>query len=442
MLGKHPGRPMGYEVLRSSLPDDRASGYLWRAAATGAPEGRDPEGALPWRVFLAASDTRPTPACARVETGWDGTTDGTGAPAYTWQLALFDWPDVSDTALTWTGIDRALSALPADESGGEDPTAVTVPDTSAAELAALVDELGFPGPQGSPRCSSTTGRSPYTTSPALPLPDVAERVRVLDAICSLLPYACRSWLSAATWTGQAGHDLRLFFAPAVREGQSTAVYGGAPPPGPRGDAARGYLRRLLALQAAGDYRGLVRHLLAATGPATSAPEPYGTLKALREADLLDTVVEEIGAGAGKPAEAARVLQRHPAITSTTGGSASSPAICWHTSARPGPERSSPPSGRVGCAPSSWSRSSPPGTRHARSNGPGATWEPSTRRSSRTGPAPSPTCSTPCWTPRVRPGTGRARSSTWRRTSGDAPPTAPTASSSATRPSRGPGSATC
>ncbi|MGG7614256.1 hypothetical protein ACQ5JZ_33410, partial [Streptomyces sp. ZG43] len=200
-------------------------------------EGRDPEGALPWRVFLAASDTRPTPACARVETGWDGTTDGTGAPAYTWQLALFDWPDVSDAALTWTGIDRALSALPADGSGGEDPTAVTVPDTSAAELAALVDELGFPWAAGVAALLLDDRQVALTTSPALPLPDVAERVRVLDAICSLLPYACRSWLSAATWTGQAGHDLRLFFAPAVREGQSTALYGGAPPPGPRGDAA-------------------------------------------------------------------------------------------------------------------------------------------------------------------------------------------------------------
>ncbi|MFD0193549.1 hypothetical protein ACWHAN_07855 [Streptomyces albidoflavus] len=313
VLGKHPGRTMGYEVLRSSLPGDRAGDYLWRAAATGAPEGRDPEGALPWRVFLAASDTRPTPACARVETSWDGTTDGTGAPGYTWQLALFDWPDVSDTALTWTGIDRALSALPTGGPGGEEPAAVTVPETSAAELAALVDELGFPWAAGVAALLLDGRQVALTPSPGRPLPDVAERVRVLDAICSLLPYACRSWLSAATWTGQADHDLRLFFAPAVRQGQSTAVYGGAPPPGPRGDAARGYLRGLLALRAkSGDTHGLVRHLLAATGPATPAPEPYGTLKALREADLLDTVVEEIGAGAGEPAEAARVLQRHPA----------------------------------------------------------------------------------------------------------------------------------
>ena len=79
----------------------------------------------------------PTLACARVESSWDGTTDGTGAPGYTWQLALFDWPDVSDTALTWTGIDRALSALPTGGPGGEEPAAVTVPETSAAELAAL-----------------------------------------------------------------------------------------------------------------------------------------------------------------------------------------------------------------------------------------------------------------------------------------------------------------
>lgn len=167
----------------------------------------------------------------------------------------------------------------------------------------------------SPRCCSTTGRSPSPRAPALLLPDVADRVRALDAICSLLPYACRSWLSAATWTGQSQHDLRLFFAPTARAGQCSAVFGGAPPQEPRGSAARGYLKGLRALRAkTDDTRPLVRHLLAATEPATSAPDAGGALKALREADLLDSVVEEVRSGAGDLADVARVLDRHPAAS--------------------------------------------------------------------------------------------------------------------------------
>jgi hypothetical protein len=315
VLGKHPGRTMGYEVLRSSLPDNRAGTYLWRAAATGAPEGHDPDGALPWRVFLGASDTHPDPVCACVDTSWDGTADGTGAPSYTWRLTLLDWPDVSRSALTWSGIDRALPTKPPARPADDTPTGITVPDTSAAELAAVVDDLGFAWASGAAALLLDNRQVAITPRPGRPLPDVADRVRALDAICSLLPYACRSWLSAATWTGQAQHDLRLFFAPTARAGQCAAVFGGTPPQEPRGSAARSYLKGLRALRAkTDDTRTLVRHLLAATEPATSAPDPGGALKALREADLLDSVVEEVRSGAGDLTEVARVLDRHPAAS--------------------------------------------------------------------------------------------------------------------------------
>ncbi|MFF8422214.1 hypothetical protein [Streptomyces sp. NPDC015680] len=315
VLGKHPGRTMGYKVLRSSLPGNRADTYLWRAAATGAPEGHDPDGALPWRVFLGASDTHPAPVCACVDTSWDGSADGTGAPSYTWRLTLFDWPDVSRSALTWSGIDRALPAEPPAPSADDAPTEVGVPNTSAEELAAVVDDLGFAWASGVAALLLDNRQVAITPRPGRPLPDVADRVRALDAICSLLPYACRSWLSAATWTGQSQHDLRLFFAPTARAGQCAAVFGGAPPQEPRGSAARGYLKGLRALRAkTDDTRPLVRHLLAATEPATSAPDAGGALKALREADLLDSVVEEVRSGAGDLADVARVLDRHPAAS--------------------------------------------------------------------------------------------------------------------------------
>ncbi|MEL5956492.1 hypothetical protein AADR41_17275 [Streptomyces sp. CLV115] len=315
VLGKYPGRTMGYKVLRSSLPGNRADTYLWRAAATGAPEGNDPDGALPWRVFLGASDTHPAPVCACVDTMWDGTADGTGAPSYTWRLTLFDWPDVSRSALTWSGIDRALPAEPPAPPDDDAPTEVGVPNTSADELAAVVDDLGFAWASGVAALLLDDRQVAITPGPGRPLPDVTDRVRALDAICSLLPYACRSWLSAATWIGEAQHDLRLFFAPTARAGQCAAVFGGAPPQEPRGSAARGYLKGLRALRAkTDDTRPLVRHLLAATEPATSAPGPGGVLKALREADLLDTVVEEVRSGEGDLTEVARVLDRHPAAS--------------------------------------------------------------------------------------------------------------------------------
>ncbi|MGW9430013.1 hypothetical protein ACWHA1_18975 [Streptomyces decoyicus] len=314
VLGKHPGQTMGYEVLRSSLPGDRASSYLWKAAATGAPGGRDPDGALPWRVFLGTTDTHPDPVCACVDTTWDGAADGTGAPSYTWRLTLLEWPDVGRAALTWSGIDRALPAKPPAPSGDEAPLTVAVPRTPPGELAALVDELGFDWVSGVAALLLDNRQVAITPSAGRALPDASARVRVLDAVCSLLPYACRAWLSAATWTGQAQHDLRLFFASAARTGQSAAVLGGSPPQEPRDEAARTYLQGLRRLRAkTGDTTAIVEHLLTATEPAT-APRPRAALKVLREADLLDAVVDEIRSGGGEFDDIGRVLDRYPAAT--------------------------------------------------------------------------------------------------------------------------------
>ncbi|MET9037704.1 hypothetical protein [Streptomyces mirabilis] len=314
VLGKHPGQTMGYEVLRSSLPGDRASTYLWKASATGAPGGRDPQGELPWRVFLGRTDTHPEPVCACVETTWDGATDGTGAPSYTWRLTLLEWPEVGRAALTWSGIDRALLSDPPALPGGVVPMTVAVPGTHPAELAELVDRLGFEWAAGVAALLLADRQVAITPGPGESLPDVSDRVRVLDAVCSLLPYACRAWLSAATWTGQAQHDLRLFFASAARTGQSTAVLGGGPPGEPQDEAARAYLHRLRRLRAkTGDTTAIVEYLLTATEPVT-APRPEAAHRVLREADLLDTVIEEIRSGRGEVEDVGRVLERYPAAS--------------------------------------------------------------------------------------------------------------------------------
>ncbi|MEV8351120.1 hypothetical protein ACFVTT_25840 [Streptomyces niveus] len=313
VLGKHPGRIMGYEVLRSSLPDGRADAYLWRAAATGAPVGHDdPDGALPWRVFLGAAEAVVDPGCARVEISWDGTSDGTGAPSYTWRLTLLDWTVTQRAALTWSGIDRARPTHPQDPPSDDARTTLTVPGTSPDELAAVIDNLGFAWVSGVAALLLDDRQVALVPGPGRPLPDGADRVLVLDAVCALLPYACRAWLSAATWTGEAEHDLLLFFASAARAGQTPAVFGGPPPKQPRDGAARAYLRDLQRLRAkTPDTVTLVTYLLTAAEPVTAAPDPRAALDVLREADLLDLVVEEIRSGAGRPADVARVLDRHP-----------------------------------------------------------------------------------------------------------------------------------
>ncbi|MFJ2420601.1 hypothetical protein [Streptomyces brevispora] len=313
VLGKYPGRTMGYDVLRSSLPDGRAEVHLWRAAATGAPSGHeDPDGALPWRMFLGATEAAPDPGCARVEVSWDGTTDGTGAPSYTWRLTLLDWAATQRAALTWSGIDRARPADPQEPPADDAPAVLTVPGSSPDALAAVIDDLGYAWVSGVAALLLDGRQVALTPVPGRPLPDVEERVRVLDAVCALLPYACRAWLSAATWTGEAGHDLRLFFASTARTGQTEAVFGGAVPQQPRDGAPLAYLQDLQRLRAKNpDTATLVKHLLTAAEPVTAAPDPRAALDVLREADLLDLVIEEIRSGAARTADVARVLARYP-----------------------------------------------------------------------------------------------------------------------------------
>ncbi|MFC0602483.1 hypothetical protein [Streptomyces palmae] len=309
VLGKHPGQAMGYDVLDGSLPADRAKRYLW-GATTGVPDNRDPAEGLPWRVFLGSVSTDPTPVCAAVETTWDGSADGTGAPSYTWRLLLLEWPQASNAQLTWSAIDQVLPRDRLPDSGTG--VSLAVPRTPAAELAATVDRLGFDWAARVAALLLDHRQVAIVTPPGAALPEVAERVRVLDAVCSLLPYGCRAWLSAATWTGHSEHGLRLVFAATARTGQLEVRLGAGSLPEPQGAAARTYLDELLRLRAKRhSTTDLVAHLLAAVAviPAHGAAE---AVRVLREADLLDSVIAEIGHGRGELHDVQRVLELYPA----------------------------------------------------------------------------------------------------------------------------------
>ncbi|WP_406252778.1 hypothetical protein OH786_19145 [Streptomyces atratus] len=307
VLGKHPGRSMGYEVLDGSLPGTRAQRYLW-SATTGTPDAREPAGGLPWRVFLSGADGEPGSVCAVVDTSWDGSKDGTGRPSYTWRLLLLEWRAASRAGVTWTALDRAVAQAGSEPDRPDaSPAAVR---TSAAELADTVDRLGFEWAAGMAALLLEGEQLVITAPPGRALPGLDERVRMLDAVCSLLPYGCRAWLSGATWTGRTEHDLRLVFAASARSGQQEVPLGTGRPPAPRSGTAGRYLTELLRLRAKrGSTADVVAHLLAATTalPLRDAAE---AVRLLQELDLLDSVLNDIRHGHGQVGDVQRLLELH------------------------------------------------------------------------------------------------------------------------------------
>lgn len=307
VLGKHPGRSMGYEVLDGSLPGNRAQRYLW-SATTGTPDAREPAGALPWRVFLSGADGEAGSVCAVVDTSWDGAKDGTGRPSYTWRLLLLEWWAASRAGVTWTALDRAVSR--ARSGSARFDAAPAGVRATAVELADTVDRLGFEWAAGMAALLLEGGQLVITAPPGGTLPGLDERVRTLDAICSLLPYGCRAWLSGATWTGKAEHDLRLVFAASARSGQQEAPLGTGRPPTPRSQTADRYRTELLRLRTKrGSTADVVAHLLAATAalPPGDAAE---AVRVLQELDMLDSVLSEIRHGRGRVDDVQRLLELH------------------------------------------------------------------------------------------------------------------------------------
>ncbi|MEE1784535.1 hypothetical protein PUR71_16730 [Streptomyces sp. SP17BM10] len=313
VLGKHPGRAMGYELLAASLDEDRARRYLW-GAQTGTPEVRRPDetGGLPWRVFLSGVEGERTAACALIEQSWDGTSDGTGAPIITSRLLLVEWSQGAARGLTWSALADAAAAVrwPGPEEGPARPLRLDLGTlsvaSSSAELAAVIDEVGFEW-TACVAALLTAGQRITVTADGRDLPTPEQRVRIVDAVAALLPYGCRHWLSGASWTGDSDHKVQLTFAESARTGR-TAVRFGAPTARPADPGAAAYLAELTRLRAKGwTSRELVAHLLAATAPIHWTDGP-GMLRVLREVDLVDAVLAAVREGTARIEDVARVFE--------------------------------------------------------------------------------------------------------------------------------------
>ncbi|MCX4750121.1 hypothetical protein OG455_32180 [Kitasatospora sp. NBC_01287] len=307
VLGKRPGEAMGYEVLGGSLPSERAGRWLW-GAQTGTPSVRQHAGPgeLPWRVFLSGVDGEASAACAMVEHDWDGSLDGTGAPIITSRLLLLDWAQASGAGLTWSTLGDAADAVPWPRHQQNTPLSLPLVPASAEALATAVTDLGFDW-AATVAALLLGGHLVVVTPAGRPLPPPDERVRLVDAIAALLPYGCRRWLSAATWSGAAEHQLTLSFAESARSAQTEVRYGEAVPASLAEAGAGQYLGELRRLRHKGfSTTDLVRHLLAAREPLRWR-DSAGAFRALREVDLLDSVVAEVRAGGGRVEDVGRAL---------------------------------------------------------------------------------------------------------------------------------------
>lgn len=321
VLGKLPGVVMGYEVLGGSLGYEQAGHFLW-GAVTGTPEASRPGSpdALPWRVFLSGVAKEPTAVAARVETVRDSRPDGTNRISNSSRLLLVDWDPACTVGLTWSALDRAAADVPWDperfreQTGSAAAMALTVTATTAAEFAQTVDRIGFAWAAGV-AALLLDGRQVVVTLPSGDEPPSTDtRVMILDAVCSLLPYGCRTWLSAATWAGHtADHTLRLVFAHRTRNSQCEARLHGPLPVGPSGQIARTYLHELCRLREERESTSeLIAHLMSLTAPI-AYQQSERALSGLRELNLLEAVLLEIREGRGEPVRVGQLLDQRSVL---------------------------------------------------------------------------------------------------------------------------------
>ncbi|MEU3087289.1 hypothetical protein ACWCQ0_25510 [Streptomyces massasporeus] len=313
VVGKLPGTAMGFSVLDGSLTEESAT-VLLRASTTASPESDRPgtPEALPWRTFRSGIGSSPEAFAARIDMGRCSGTDATGRPIFPSLLLTVDWASASAAGLTWTSFDRAAAQAPtvygrtAFAAAPSPALSLPVPVTPAEELADCVDRIGFDWAAGVAALLLDGRRLAITLRADLAPPSVEERVLILDAVCSLLPYGCRTWLSAATWAGQTDHDLRLVFARRARGDQLEAALHGAPAAEPTGQA-RGYLQELRRLRAEkGSTAPLVAHLASLTAPLARHSQSQA-LTGLQEINLLAAVLDSVRSNLGDPVQVSRVL---------------------------------------------------------------------------------------------------------------------------------------
>jgi hypothetical protein len=313
---KQPGRPMSYALLAGSGDRARAA-ELIESGVTGTPDGKhhNTVDELPWVSFVAdAAEAVAEPRLAVVVYAWSEHRDGTGRPIVPARLAAVRWSAAGGTrpgfqSLWWVYRQLAFSTVdgPPAEVPDNVPALMPVPSMDVDRVAAAICDAEFNWALAV-AVALLDGERVVILPPPDWHPSLVQRVDTLDAICALLPYGCRAWISAATWArDRSAHDVRLSFARSAREGQWATTYlGEAPPVQPRHPAAVSYHREMLAVYAEKTVAEIVHHLASASRPIPE-DQPDLAVQHLQELRLEEAEYEEIQAGRGDPVRVHRVL---------------------------------------------------------------------------------------------------------------------------------------
>ena len=310
---KNPGRAMGYTLMLGS-GDRRRAGQLIQGGGTGtaSDENEGHADALPWISFVADA-TGTEPVLGVLIRSWSTERDGTGQTIVPSRLLTVPWPGTTEVrpgftellnlgqSITWSGVDGAPNGT-ADGS----VMAATVSPIDIDLLVRTIGEVGFE----------------WLLAVAVALLDgeqivivmgeeilsLYDRVRVLDAVCALLPYGCRSWISAATWArDRSKHGVRLSFAASARDSQREIPLTAEPYVDPSSQAAAEYYREMRILRSRQmSISTIVAHLALVSQPVPS-DQPTTALQHLQNLRFPEVVCEEVRAGRGNPVRVDQML---------------------------------------------------------------------------------------------------------------------------------------
>lgn len=312
---KRPGAPMGYTLLAGSVDRARAE-RLIEAATTGTPAGENAGriDALPWMSFTA-DPAGPTPLLGVVDRSWSGEHDVTGQPIMPRRLLTVDWSSTTAAlpgfagllalarSVRWTGVDG-----PPEGVHGAQPVVGTVPPLSVDRLVMAIDDLGFDWALAA-AVALLDGDQVVVVTPGQVF-SLQQRVQVLDAVCALLPYGCRAWISAATWAQhRSAHTVRLSFAERGRPGQWVIDFDELRPATPRTPEATAYLAEMTLLRSEGFPTARIVEHLAVLHELLGPHEAGRAVEHLRELRLVASTVEDINNGRGDPERVEAVLTR-------------------------------------------------------------------------------------------------------------------------------------
>ncbi|GAA2385603.1 hypothetical protein [Dactylosporangium salmoneum] len=315
LYSKVPGQKMDYEVRAASMDAalaERCIRSVLAGTAAGPAPGR-PE-ALPWYGFTGRLGDRP--AAAIMELSWSEERDFTGQPITPARLLVAEPAGAARESLTYTRLAAALFDLdwhgihagPPGAAGGH-PMRLTPPPADADALAADIERLGVDF-IGSLAALVLDGGQIVFTAAEDRYPAVVERIRLLDAVCALLPYAYRHYLSAATWAShRARHRITLTFAERAAAGQVEVSLDTRIVPPLQTEEAQAYVRVLVALLKKGKTVTQVVQHLAVQTQLELCRGPADAVDLLHRMDMPGLVLRAIKAGQADLGEVAAVLDR-------------------------------------------------------------------------------------------------------------------------------------